>query len=190
MYAIMLFIGAILSGIALSPGLQDTLRKIPFCANSSSLLSYGVPNVDCSHVVGYLVVYRICFALFCFFALMAFLMLGAKSSRDSRAPIQNGFWGIKYLIVIAITIGAFYIPAGEFSNGWMWVGLFGGLFFILVQLVYLVDFAHSTAEQWYGMYRRIFRFILITSLLSTKYLQKITMKANREAGIAFCWDQH
>lgn len=148
----MLFIGAILSGIALSPGLQDFLKKVPFCANSSSVTSHVVPNIDCDHVVGYLVVYRICFALFCFFALMAFLMFGAKSSKDSRAPIQNGFWGIKYLIVIAIAIGAFFIPAGQFGNIWMWVGLIGGLVFILVQLVYLVDFAHSTAEQWYGMY--------------------------------------
>lgn len=98
----------------------------------------------------YLAVYRICFALVCFFALMAVLMIGAQSSKDPRAAIQNGFWGIKYIIVIAIGIGAFFIPAGSLSTAWMWVGMFGGVAFILMQLVLLIDFAHHWAELWVG----------------------------------------
>lgn len=81
---------------------------------------------------------------------MAAIMIGAKSSRDARAGIQNGFWGIKYMIVIAIAIGAFFIPNDSFATLWMWVGLIGGIVFILVQLVLLVDFAHSWAETWVG----------------------------------------
>lgn len=73
----------------------------------------------------YLAVYRICFALVCFFTLMAIITIGASSSKDPRAPIQNGFWAIKYFIVIGITIGAFFIPAGSFGTAWMWVGLIG-----------------------------------------------------------------
>lgn len=76
--------------------------------------------------------------------------MGAKSSHDPRAPIQNGFWGIKYIIVIAITIGAFFIPAGSLSTAWMWVGMIGGVAFILMQLVLLIDFAHNWAEAWVG----------------------------------------
>lgn len=153
MYAIMLLFGAILSGIALAPGLQDWLKGVPFCKNSTATSSYIVPDsymADCSFAVGYLAVYRICFAFTCFFALMALMMIGAKSSRDARAGIQNGFWGIKYLIVIAIAIGAFFIPNSGFGGFWMWVGLFGGVAFILVQLVLLVDFAHGWAETWVG----------------------------------------
>ena len=153
MYAIMLLVGAIVSGIALAPGLQDWLKKVPFCANSTSTTSYIVPGsitADCTVAVGYLAVYRICFAFACFFALMAAIMIGAKSSRDARAGIQNGFWGIKYMIVIAIAIGAFFIPNGSFGTTWMWIGLIGGIVFILVQLVLLVDFAHSWAETWVG----------------------------------------
>lgn len=77
-------------------------------------------------------------------------MIGAKSSRDARAGIQNGFWGIKYLLVIGITVGAFFIPNNGFGTFWMWIGLLGGIAFILVQLVLLVDFAHSWAEAWVG----------------------------------------
>ncbi|XP_031637312.1 probable serine incorporator isoform X2 [Contarinia nasturtii] len=155
MYAIMLLVGAIISGIALAPGMQDWLKSVPFCKNSTANSAYFLPNqitADCSVAIGYLAVYRICFALTCFFALMAMIMVGAKSSRDARAGIQNGFWGIKYLIVIAIAVGAFFIPNGEFGTAWMWVGLIGGVIFILVQLVLLVDFAHSWAETWVANY--------------------------------------
>lgn len=145
-----------MSGIALAPGLQEWLKGVPFCKNSTSYLQYANPvSIDCSVAVGYLVVYRICFALVCFFALMAVMMVGAQSSRDSRAPIQNGFWGIKYLIVIGFTIGAFFIPDGSFNSAWMWIGLIGGFSFILVQLVLIVDFAHGWAERWVGEYQRI-----------------------------------
>lgn len=55
MYAVMLLFGAILSGITLAPGLQDVLRKVPFCANSTSTTSYVIPDsyiTDCSVAVG------------------------------------------------------------------------------------------------------------------------------------------
>lgn len=153
MYALMLLVGAIVSGIALAPGLQDWLKNVPFCKNSTANSAYVIPDTymaDCTIAVGYLTVYRICFALACFFSLMAVMMIGAKSSRDSRSGIQNGFWGIKYLMVIGIAVGAFFIPNNGFGTFWMWVGLIGGIVFILVQLVLLVDFAHSWAETWVG----------------------------------------
>lgn len=156
MYALMLLIGAIVSGIALAPGLQDWLQGVPFCKNSTATSAKILPDtysLDCSYAVGYMTVYRICFAFACFFALMGVIMIGAKSSRDARAGIQNGFWGIKYMIVIAIAVGAFFIPEGSFGTFWMWIGLIGGVIFILVQLVLLVDFAHSWAEAWVGEYK-------------------------------------
>lgn len=157
MYAIMLLFGAISGGIALAPGIQDFLKKVPFCENSTSLSRLAIPEkyiTDCSVAVGYLAVYRICFALTCFFLLMALMMLGAKSSKDPRAPIQNGFWGLKYMVVTGLTIAAFFIPAGSFNTIWMWVGLLGGVSFIIVQLVFLVDFAHVWAKGWKGQSQR------------------------------------
>lgn len=153
MYAIMLLVGVIVCAITLAPGLQDWLKTVPFCANSTSatakLVQYEY-SYDCAAAIGYMAVYRICFALVCFFALMAAMMIGAKSSKDPRAAIQNGFWALKFMIVIGIAIGAFFIPAGNFGTAWMWIGLIGGFLFILVQLVYLIDFAHRWAESWTG----------------------------------------
>ncbi|KAG5866537.1 hypothetical protein JTB14_004109 [Gonioctena quinquepunctata] len=151
MYALMLLLGTIVACITLSPGLKEALKKVPFCANSSSL----VPNsivVDCQEAVGYLAVYRICFILTCFFALMALMMIGVKTSRDPRSGIQNGFWGLKYLIVIGGIIGAFFIPEGSFGPTWMYFGMIGGFGFIIIQLILIVDFAHSWAEAWVGNY--------------------------------------
>lgn len=155
MYAIILLFGAICGGISIAPGLQEFLKKVPFCESSTSLSTHAIPSeyiADCSEFVGYLAVYRICFALTCFFALMAFMMIGAKSSRDSRAPIQNGFWCIKYMMVTVFTIAAFFIPDGSFNSLWMWVGLAGGIAFIIIQLVLLVDFAHIWAKNWKGTF--------------------------------------
>lgn len=159
MYAVMLLFGAVASAITLAPGLQEWLKKVPFCADTNATATGSLSHeaaewagytADCSAAVGYMAVYRICFALVCFFALMAMMMIGARSSNDPRAPIQNGFWAIKYMIVAGITIGAFFIPAGAFGTTWMWVGLLGGMVFILVQLVLLVDFAHTWSDSWMG----------------------------------------
>ncbi|TMW48761.1 hypothetical protein DOY81_006161 [Sarcophaga bullata] len=156
MYAFMLLVGTILGAIALSPGLQGTLKKLPFCINSTSTVSSkalesvsgGSLQVDCDYALGYMAVYRLCFGLACFFTLMALIMLGVKSSRDPRSHIQNEFWPLKFLICFGAAIGAIFIPDGSFGPAMMWVGLIGGLAFILVQLIIIVDFAHSIAENW------------------------------------------
>lgn len=152
MYALMLLIGTIAACITLSPGLQDTLRKVPFCGNSSkSLISESV-QLNCEGAVGYLAVYRICFILTCFFFLMGLITIGVKTSKDPRAGIHNGFWGLKFLIVIGGIIGAFFIPEGSFGTTWMYFGMIGGFLFILIQLILIVDFAHTWAESWVGSY--------------------------------------
>lgn len=59
--------------------------QVPFCQHDSI-----VKIVDCDVAVGYMAVYRLCFALCMFFLIMAVIMIGVKSSKDGRAPIQNG----------------------------------------------------------------------------------------------------
>ena len=58
------------------------------------------------------------FAVAMFFVLFMLIMIGVKSSKDGRSGIQNGFWGIKILLVIGGVVGAFFIPAANtFSTG-------------------------------------------------------------------------
>lgn len=41
-------------------------------------------------------------------------------------PTPNRFWFFKFLIFVGITVGAFYIPDGSFSNGrWPWLDGWG-----------------------------------------------------------------
>lgn len=138
--------------------------KVPFCEESPTVLSRliegvgkfsPVPDVKikCMDAVGYLAVYRICFVITLFFLFMSVLMIGVRSSRDPRAGIQNGFWGFKYAIIIAGWIGAFFIPHGGFGPTWMHFGMIGGFMFIIIQLVLIIDFAHSWAETW-GEYHK------------------------------------
>lgn len=153
MYAVMLLVGTIVACITLAPGLQNFLRKVPFCTESESMAQSITGSIDCQAVVGYMAVYRICFGMAMFFFLMAIIMIGVKSSRDNRAAIQNGAWGMKYVLMILIIVAAFFIPGdSSFGTIMMYIGMAGGFTFILIQLVLLVDFAHSWAEVWVSNY--------------------------------------
>lgn len=178
MYALMLLLGAVLSAITLSPGLQDTLHKLPFCTNSNATSSYtgylvehATIQFDCSQVLGYMAVYRICFGLACFFAFMALIMIGVKSSRDPRSSIQNGFWGLKFLLAFGAAIGAIFIKSDSFEEAMMWIGLIGGLIFILVQCVIIIDFAYTWAGSWFSNYEENDSRGYLCALISATFIQ-------------------
>jgi len=142
----------------LAPGLQETLEKIPALCQDLTLdakvteISVGEALVDCKTFVGYLAVYRVCFALTCFFALLGLIMIKVNTSKDPRAKIQNGFWFFKVLILVALAVGAFFIPKGHFGMTWMIFGMIGAFLFLLIQLILIVDFAHAWNEKWLDNY--------------------------------------
>ncbi|XP_015782088.1 serine incorporator 3 isoform X2 [Tetranychus urticae] len=143
MYAMMLFLSTLLSWIMMSPWVTEKLKEVPFCKSGSGY------SAMCIQAVGYLSTYRILFAQTIFFLMFSLIMLNVKSSKDGRAAIQNGFWGPKFLVLIGLMVGAFFIPeADTFGQVWMYAGLVGGFLFILIQLILIIDFAHSWAESW------------------------------------------
>jgi len=164
MYGLLLLVTVLISCLMLAPGVQEWLTKVPFCQESTSMTSkimdtiqhysseVGIQHIPksikCEDAIGYLAVYRICFVVTIFFLFMSVIMIGVRNSRDPRAGIQNGFWGFKYLLIIAGCIGAFFIPHGNFGPTWMYFGMVGGFMFIIIQLVLIIDFAHSWAESW------------------------------------------
>ncbi|XP_010139603.1 PREDICTED: serine incorporator 3 [Buceros rhinoceros silvestris] len=134
----------------LAPGMELQLKKIPgFCDEG---LRTRIPHMDgfvsCELIVGYRAVYRISFAMAVFFFLMSLLMIAVKTSNDPRATVHNGFWFFKIAAIVALMVGAFYIPEGPFTRVWFVTGICGAAAFILIQLVLLVDFAHSWNESW------------------------------------------
>jgi hypothetical protein len=166
MYAVVLLLTMVISCIMLAPGLQTSLAKLPFCkdpgdGNDDGDLVQKIKEsftgvatswqVDCTGIGGYLAVYRLCFIVTLFFLLMSLVMIGVRSSKDARAGVQNGFWAVKFLIIIGGSVGAFFIPedgSPSFGEVWMVFGLIGGFLFIVIQLILIIDFAHSWAEAW------------------------------------------
>lgn len=51
-----------------------------------------------------------------FFFIFTFIMFGVKSSRDARSQIQNGFWFFKYILVIGLVVGFFFIKNESLAN--------------------------------------------------------------------------
>ncbi|XP_018430160.1 PREDICTED: serine incorporator 3 [Nanorana parkeri] len=149
-YAFLMLLGTFLSCLMLTPGISDQLKKIPgFCEGGRGTTIPSVNGyVDCDVLVGYKAVYRVSFAMTLFFLVFSLLMIGVKTSKDPRAAIHNGFWFFKVLAIVGIMVGAFYIPEGPFTRTWFVFGSGGAFSFILIQLVLLVDFAHSWNESW------------------------------------------
>ncbi|XP_054427858.1 serine incorporator 2 [Pteronotus mesoamericanus] len=150
-FTFFLFLGVLVSVIMLSPGVESQLHKLPWaCEQGSGTPIVQLSHIDCSSLLGYRAVYRMCFATAAFFFLFMLLMMCVRSSQDPRAAVQNGFWFFKFLIFVGITVGAFYIPDDSFSDIWFYFGVVGSFIFILIQLVLLIDFAHSWNQQWLG----------------------------------------
>ncbi|XP_026156481.1 serine incorporator 2 [Mastacembelus armatus] len=147
-FSFILLLGTLVSVIMILPGMEEHLKKIPgFCMGGATIP--GLENkVNCDIIVGYKSVYRMCFAMACFFFLFSIIMIRVRSSKDPRAAIQNGFWFFKFLVLVGITVGAFFIPDGTFNTVWYYFGMVGSFIFILIQLILLVDFAHSWNQSW------------------------------------------
>ncbi|KAM6903702.1 serine incorporator 2 [Lycodopsis pacificus] len=147
-FSFLLLLGTLVSIIMILPGMEEHLKQIPgFCLGGTSIP--GIDNkVNCDIIVGYKSVYRMCFAMACFFFLFFIIMIRVRSSKDHRAAIQNGFWFFKFLLLVGITVGAFFIPDGIFNTVWYYFGMVGSFFFIIIQLLLLVDFAHSWNQSW------------------------------------------
>ncbi|XP_009571355.1 PREDICTED: serine incorporator 2-like, partial [Fulmarus glacialis] len=148
LFTFFLFLGTLVSIIMIIPGVEKELHKLAgFCEGSGSVLGVQT-HIDCGSFLGHKAVYRMGFAMAAFFFLFAVIMVCVRSSKDPRAAVQNGFWFFKFLVLVGITVGAFYIPDGAFSTVWFYFGVVGSFLFILIQLVLLIDFAHSWSQLW------------------------------------------
>ncbi|XP_007624716.3 serine incorporator 2 isoform X1 [Cricetulus griseus] len=171
-----LFLGVLVSIIMLSPGVESQLYKLPWvCEDTTQQPVVLQGPLDCGSLLGFRAVYRMCFATAAFFFFFMLVMLCVRSSRDPRAAIQNGFWFFKFLILVGITVGAFYIPDGSFPKIWFYFGVVGSFLFILIQLILFIDFAHSWNQRWLckaeecdspAWYAGLFFFTLLFYLLS------------------------
>ncbi|GFY78105.1 serine incorporator 1 [Trichonephila inaurata madagascariensis] len=130
MYALMLLLTTVVSCIMLNPDVEKKLKSL---GNISEIkIEKVLQNIQSTKDV--VVEYSILF-------------------NNMRVEFQRLFWGIKYLILIGGMVGAFFIPSQDtFGTVWMYFGMIGGFLFILIQLVLIIDFAHSWTERWLENY--------------------------------------
>ena len=103
----------------------------------------------CDNLVGYGAVYRICLSLAIFYSVFALLMINASTTRDIRVTFHNGYWFLKLVLLVGIFVGTFHIPRHtEFGLLLMYVGLTAGFVFIMIQILLVIDFAHSWSFSW------------------------------------------
>eukprot|EP00127_Corallochytrium_limacisporum_P003389 Clim_evm17s149 gene=Clim_evmTU17s149 len=113
---------------------------------------------------GLIVTYRIMLGFTLFHSVLCLTLIGVQSSQDPRAVVQNGLWPLKILALAGIIAGAFFIPVSAIIN-YYYPAIILALFFLILQAVVLVDFAHSIAESLIAKYEEsggcIWRAILI-----------------------------
>jgi len=124
---------------------QNILKWVPVLKT----VCHTSANDDEQVCFGTFAVYRISFVLALFHLILSAAMIGVKYRGDCRTGLQDGFWLIKIPLLLALGVAAFFIPNPFFAY-YGWVALIASGIFILVQLILLVDFAHTWAENWIG----------------------------------------
>ncbi|KAG5983339.1 hypothetical protein E4U55_000211 [Claviceps digitariae] len=169
-YALLLLANSILAWIMLTPWAIEKLQHLAL-----DYVKINCPNGQC---YGWLAVHRINFGLGLFHIVHACLLFGVASSKHPRAAIQNGYWGPKIIVWIALIMVAFLIP-NEFFIFWgNYVSLICAMLFLILGLVLLVDLAHTWAEYCLAQIEdtdsRFWRTVLIGSTLAM-YIGSIAM---------------
>ncbi|XP_055775982.1 serine incorporator 5 [Salvelinus fontinalis] len=147
MYALLFLLVTVICVVMMSPTVEQEMRDhIPFYSDLCEKLKAGE---NCSILVGYSAVYKVCFGMACFFFFFCIFTLRVNSATGCRAAIHNGFWFPKFVVLLACCVGGFFLPEQDtFLEVWRYVGAVGGFVFLLIQLMLLVEFAHRWNTNW------------------------------------------
>ncbi|OJJ32460.1 hypothetical protein ASPWEDRAFT_44592 [Aspergillus wentii DTO 134E9] len=169
-YAFILLINSIASWIMLTPWALNKLQHLT--------MDYMTIRCDGKECHGWVAVNRINFGLGLFHLILALLLLGVKTSKDSRAALQNGFWGPKVVLWLAFVVISFLIPEPFFFVYGNYIAFFCAMLFLLLGLILLVDLAHTWAEVCLQKIEdsdsRLWRGLLIGSTLGM-YIASLVM---------------
>ncbi|CAK9171488.1 unnamed protein product, partial [Ilex paraguariensis] len=110
-------------------------------------------------------VLRVSLGNFLFFTILAVMMIGVKNQKDPRDKLHHGGWMMKIICWCVLVILMFFLPNGIISF-YESISKFGSGFFLLVQVVLLLDFVHGWNDKWVG-YDEQFWYIalLVVSLV-------------------------
>uniref|UniRef100_A0ABM0N1F5 Serine incorporator 5-like n=1 Tax=Saccoglossus kowalevskii TaxID=10224 RepID=A0ABM0N1F5_SACKO len=146
MYTLYLFAGMAIACVMLSKTVEEKLMQVQHINDVCQQINAG-PH--CQLVFGYMSVYRVCLSMAIFFLVLMIFTINVTTSKSFRGGIHNGYWLFKFLILLCLCIGAFFVPH---EDKWaiivMYFGFVAGFVFIIIQLVLLVEFAYSWNQNW------------------------------------------
>ncbi|XP_004072472.1 serine incorporator 5 isoform X1 [Oryzias latipes] len=147
MYALYFLLVTFICAAMMSPTVEEELRKkIPFFSELCVKMKAGE---NCSTLVGFSAVYKMCFGMACFFLFFCILTIRVRNSTGWRSAIHNGFWLLKFALLVGCCAAAFFLPDEDnFLKVWRCIGATGGVFFLFIQLLMLVEFAHRWNTNW------------------------------------------
>ncbi|XP_017269073.1 serine incorporator 5 [Kryptolebias marmoratus] len=147
MYALYFLMVTVICIIMMSPTVEDEMKlRIPYYNKMCEKMTAGE---NCKKLVGYSAVYKMCFGMACFFFFFFIITFRINNSTGCRAAIHNGFWLLKFILLVGCCAGAFYLPQQDtFLEIWRYIGAVGGGFFLVIQLMLLVEFAHRWNTNW------------------------------------------
>eukprot|EP00051_Salpingoeca_urceolata_P007532 m.98453 g.98453 ORF g.98453 m.98453 type:complete len:359 (-) comp15276_c0_seq3:568-1644(-) len=143
MYALIFLITSIAAWVTKSGNIEDRLEDSsePFDIDCTG-------GADCFSTIA---VHRVMLGLVFFHAGLMVLTLGAKSRAGFQGVVHNGLWAVKLCTWVTVVVCCWFVNARRFI-AFFWAAFVGSTIFLFVNLVLLIDFAHSWAEVWRGRF--------------------------------------
>ncbi|TPP54248.1 Serine incorporator (Serinc) family protein [Leishmania donovani] len=145
-YAMYLFVALLFSLMA--RGLMSSLLdKIPMLEKGCAMSSKGgVVQAACA---AEMLIYRVSFALTAFFGIHLISVSDLTCCIRSRdlAELQRSFFTAKTVLLVVLCIVTFFIPNGFFSV-YAYVCLVCSGLYLLMNVVFLVDFSYQWSDDW------------------------------------------
>lgn len=92
-------------------------------------------------------VLRVSLGNFLFFLTFALIMIGVKDQNDKRDSLHHGGWVAKIFVWAVVIVLMFFLP-NVVITVYETLAKFGSGFFLLVQVVLLLDFTHTWNDAW------------------------------------------
>ncbi|ORC88530.1 putative serine incorporator [Trypanosoma theileri] len=143
-YACYLFVGLVVT-MLLRGSLQGVFSRVSILEKGCEYAASG----DTNYCTGEVLVYRVSFALMLFFLLhwLSVSDLTCCIESEARAEFQKRFFFAKSIILVLLFIITFWIPNSFFSV-YAYVCMFASAIFLLVNVVFLVDFSYQWSDDW------------------------------------------
>ncbi|XP_057839431.1 uncharacterized protein LOC131049404 isoform X1 [Cryptomeria japonica] len=134
LFALSLILAWILREVA-----APLLKKIPWINNFTNTPSTEWFQTDA--------VLRVSLGTFLFFAIFSLIMIGIKTQNDVRDGWHHGGWIVKMICWFVLVVLMFFLPNLVISV-YATLSIFGSGFFLLIQVIMLLDFTHTWNDAW------------------------------------------